>query len=79
MQLLRGVRRRVQRGLPNDAGGSPEARDRNFLDAIEATPGLASDAALIRRALAEPLTGRDFTAVGAALARVEHTFLTTLR
>jgi len=79
MQLLRGVRRRVQRGLPNDAGGSPEARDLNFLDAIEATPGLASDAALIRRALAEPLTGRDFTAVGAALARVEHTFLTTLR
>jgi hypothetical protein len=78
-RLLRGVRRRVDRGAPNDTGRSAEERDRQFLDTVAATAALAADASLIRRALAEPLTGREFTAVGAALRRVEQTLLTTRR
>jgi len=78
-RLLRGLRRRVDRAAPTDSGRSAEARDRQFLESVESIPALASDAGLIRRALAEPLTGREFTVVGAALARVEHTLLTTPR
>jgi hypothetical protein len=78
-RLLRGLRRRAQRGAPNDVAHSADERDEIFLDTIAAIPELADDAALIRRALREPLAGREFTMVGAALEHVEHTLLTIRR
>lgn len=78
-RLLRGVRRRVDRGAPNESGRSADDRDRQFLDVVAATPALADDAAVIRRALAEPVTRHEFTTVGAALTHVEQSLLTARR
>jgi hypothetical protein len=78
-RLLRGLRRRVQRGTPNDLGSAAEERDRSFLDSIAVMPELADDAALIRRALSEPVTPREFTSVGVALECIEQNLLTSRR
>ena len=77
--LLRGVRRRVSHDAPSEARGATQARDASFLDGVEAVPILAADAALVRRALVAPVTGREFAAVGAALKRIEQSLITSRR
>jgi hypothetical protein len=77
-QLLRGVRRRVERGVRPDAGSIAES-DARFLDMAARTPTLAEDVALIRRALVDPLTRREFESVGGALQRLEQSLLTQRR
>jgi hypothetical protein len=73
LRLWRGVRGRTE-------GGSPAARartDESVLAAVEAAdPAVRDDAALVRRALREPVTTDELTHVGAALRRLE-AFLTT--
>ncbi len=73
-RLLRGVRRRTERG-----GHAARARpDDAFLDATAArAPELADDVAIVRNALQQQLTDRDFLAVGGALQRIEDTLTTT--
>lgn len=77
-RLLRGVRRRVERG---GRGGnlSPAESDARFLDSMAGNPALTADVALIRRGLSDPLSRREFEDVGRALQRVEHSFLTQRR
>lgn len=73
-RLLRGVRRRAERG-----GSAARARpDDAFLDATVArVPTLAEDVAIVRNGLEQQLTDRDFLAVGGALQRIEDTLTTT--
>lgn len=73
-RLLRGVRRRAERG-----GAGARARpDAEFLDAtVMRAPELAADVAIVRNALQQPLADRDFLAAGAALQRIEDTLTTT--
>ncbi|HXD22768.1 MAG TPA: DUF4350 domain-containing protein [Gemmatimonadaceae bacterium] len=68
-RLVRGVRRRVGGGaLRADTDVSDDA----FLDrAARDAPRLAPDVALIRRALREGVTRREFAAVGVALEQLE--------
>jgi hypothetical protein len=68
-RLLHGVRRRVEHALGRqDASSGDEA----FLAwAANRAPARAADLELIRRALAQPVSRRDFEAVGAALNRLE--------
>jgi hypothetical protein len=73
-RLLHGVRARAERGwsptrsLPND----------DFLtDLAHREPGLAGDAALVRRALRESIPERELTELGAALARIERALTPT--
>lgn len=68
-RLVRGVRRRV-------AGGAirpdTDPTDDAFLDrAARDAPALATDVALIRRAMHAPVSRREFAAVGAALEQLE--------
>lgn len=73
-RLLRGVRRRVERGRSAARARPDEA----FLDAIvNRAPPLAEDVAIVRNALQQQLTDRDFLAVGGALQRIEDTLTTT--
>ena len=68
-QLLRGVRRRLERGAIR---ARAVRTDEAFLErAQETVPALAADVALVRRALRERLAGRDLELVGAALERIE--------
>jgi hypothetical protein len=78
-RLLRGLRRRAERGMPNEIARMADDRDRHFLEMLAATPRLAEDAALIRRALTESLDPGQFPSVGAALQRVEQSLLTARR
>lgn len=72
LRLLRGVRRRVERGARPPAGADADAA---FLDrAAHADPALRADAALVRRALREPVPRRTLADVGAALHRIELSF-----
>ena len=73
-RLLRGVRRRVERGGP-----AARARaDDEFLErTAERSAGLAADIAVVRRALHDTIPDRDLPAVGAALRRIETTLTTT--
>jgi len=58
-------------------GGSPESGDEEFLEsASRGQPALAPDVALVRDALSRPVSRREFAAVGAALKRIEASFLT---
>jgi hypothetical protein len=76
-RLLRGVRRRVERGTRVDrSGGENDAR---FLDEAASATSLSEDVALVRRGLAEPLSRREFEAVGGALARLEESLLSQRR
>ena len=69
VRLIRGVRRRVAGGAsPANDGLSDDAfLDRSQRDA----PALAGDISLIRNALHNSLSRRDFALVGAALERLE--------
>ena len=73
-RLLRGMRRRVERGGP-----AARARtDDEFLDtAAHRSPALAPDVAVVRRALHDTIPDRDLPVVGAALHRIEATLTTT--
>lgn len=73
-RLLRGLRWRVE-----GTGSLARARsDDSFLsDAEAAEPTLASDIALIRRALRETVAARDLPHIGAALRRIEDTLTST--
>ena len=72
LRLLRGVRRRVERGVRAPAGSDA---DLAFLARAEdAEPARQGDVALIRRALRESVPRRTFADVGAALHRLETSF-----
>lgn len=76
-QLLRGLRRRVERG-----GGIERARsesDVRFLEDAAASPSRAADVAAIRHALETPVSRREFEAVGGAIRRLEDSLLAERR
>ena len=77
-RLLRGLRRRVERGTRVEPSTSAQS-DVRFLEMVSQTPALADDAALIRRALSTPMTRREFEAVGGALRRLETSLLNQRR
>ena len=68
-RLVHGVRRRVEQAVGLRAASSGD--DAFLAWAQERVPARASDVALIRRALAQPISRRDLEAVGAALSRLE--------
>ncbi|HKW47083.1 MAG TPA: hypothetical protein VJN70_06545 [Gemmatimonadaceae bacterium] len=78
-RLLRGVRRRVDRGVRRNLRLTATESDALFLEDAARVPALADDVALVRRALAGPIGKREFEAVGDALKRVEETLLTQRR
>ena len=78
-RLLRGVRRRVERGGRIDSRLTVSESDARFLEAAATVPSLGDDVALIRRALAEAVSPREFEEVGSALQRVEQSLLTERR
>ena len=68
-RLVRGVRRRVAGG---PARADSDVSDDAFLDrAARDAPRIADDVALIRRALHDGVTRREFASVGAALEHLE--------
>ena len=70
-RLMRGLRRRLDRGT---ARAATSLSDDGFLDRAEARrPRLAAPVRLVRQALAKGHAARDFSAVGDALATIEHT------
>lgn len=70
-RLMRGLRRRLDRGT---ARAATSLSDDGFLDRAEARrPTLAAPVRLVRQALAKGHAARDFSAVGDALATIEHT------
>lgn len=76
-QLLRGLRRRVERGS-GAAHGRAES-DARFLDHAAASPARAGDVAAVRHALETPLSRREFEAVGGAIRRLEDSLLAEKR
>ncbi|MDB4908240.1 MAG: hypothetical protein JWO05_3024 [Gemmatimonadetes bacterium] len=71
LRLLRGVRRRTQRGTSNNLS------DTDFLDwAQERKPALAPDIVIIRQALAQPVPRAKLASVGEALDRLESSLAT---
>jgi hypothetical protein len=79
-RLLRGIRRRVERAMRGYGTRGPELSDEAFLAAaLRADPALASDVALIQRALGATLVRHDFEALGGALRRLETSLLTLRR
>ena len=73
VRLLRGLRRRVERGT-----GARATPDEAFLNAaLVRAPALDADVKVVRRALREPVHDRELPAIGAALHRIEHTLTTT--
>jgi len=72
-RLVRGLRRRVERG-----SGTDRARvesDANFLEHAAASPSRAADVAVVRHALETPVSRREFEAVGGAIRRLEESLL----
>ncbi len=68
-RLVRGLRRRLGLAATRATAGAPDAA---FLDWVEHTaPGTAADVARVRRALGAPISRRELSAVGDALARIE--------
>jgi hypothetical protein len=75
--LLRGVRRRVERKGAATAATTPEESDDAFLESVlKASPALAPQVALIRRALRDTVSRREFEDVGASLRQLEDSLLT---
>ena len=73
-RLLRGVRRRVEpSGMRSPIGADDP--DATFLAMAEAFPSRRPDVALVRRALAQPLSRRDFENIGGALRRLEESLI----
>ncbi|MBI3790867.1 MAG: hypothetical protein HY275_08310 [Gemmatimonadetes bacterium] len=70
-RLVRGLRRRTERSA---ARGATSLSDEAFLDRAAArAPAAAASATLVKRALAQGHPPREFTAVGDAIATIEHT------
>jgi hypothetical protein len=68
-RLVHGLRRRVEHAI---GGRHSATSDEAFLDwARERAPSGASDVALVRRALAEPVSRRELELVGQAVRRLE--------
>jgi hypothetical protein len=78
-RLLRGVRRRVERGTRSDGSLTAKESDARFLAEAATNPVLVVDVALIRRALGDAVLPREFEAVGGALQRIERSLLTRRR
>jgi len=78
-RLLRGVRRRIEPHGTRSGALTAEERDAQFLDAAARAPARAIDVAVIRNALATPISEREFEAVGDALARLEESLLAERR
>lgn len=74
-RLVRGLRRRVERGGAERARSESDAR---FLEDA-ATPSRAADVAAIRHALETPVSRREFEAVGGAIRRLEDSLLAERR
>ena len=68
-RLVHGVRRRVEQAVGLRAASSGD--DAFLTWAQERVPARVEDVALVRRALAQPVSRRDLEAVGAALNRLE--------
>ena len=69
MRLVRGLRRRVERG---GARSAATERDESFLSRIaETKPSLASDIDLVRKALTSNSSQSEFKEVGNAIGRIE--------
>ena len=75
-QLLRGLRRRIERG-----GGIERTRSESDVRFLEdaASPARAADVATIRHALETPVSRREFEAVGGAIQRLEDSLLAERR
>jgi hypothetical protein len=73
-RLLHGVRARAERGW-SPARSRPN--DDFLTDLAHRDPALAADAALVRRALREPIPERQLAELGAALARIERALTPT--
>lgn len=78
-RLLRGVRRRVERGTRADGRLTATESDARFLTEAATDPALAEDVALVRRALGDAVSPRELEAVGGALQRIEQTLSTRRR
>jgi len=78
-RLLRGVRRRVERGVRRDLRLTTTESDARFLEETARVPALAEDVALVRRALSGPVGKREFELVGSALRHIEESLLTQRR
>jgi len=78
-RLLRGVRRRVERGARGDGSLTANEGDARFLTEAATNPALADDVALVRRALGDGVSPRELEAVGGALQRIEQSLLTQRR
>ena len=78
-RLLRGVRRRVERGVRRNARLTATESDALLLEEAAKMPALADDVALVRRALAGTVGKREFSAVGGALKHIEESLLTQRR
>lgn len=69
-RLVRGLRRRMQRSAPT----RDHLDDASWLDRLaERVPALASDTALVRRALSSSLPPNEFIELGPAIHRIEST------
>lgn len=79
LRLLRGVRRRVERGVRRNARLTATESDVLLLEEAAKMPALAEDVALVRRALAGVIGKREFPAVGGALKHIEESLLTQRR
>lgn len=71
-RLLRGVRRRVERG----AGGRSREDDAFLASVAARAPALAADVATVERGLRTTVSDRELPAIGAALRRIEDTLTT---
>lgn len=76
-RLVRGLRRRVQRGSATEHARSES--DARFLEQVGDSPSRAGDVAAIRRALETPVSRREFEAVGGAVRRLEDSLLAERR
>lgn len=73
-RLVRGVRRRTEHRFGSARRG---LSDEDCLAWVhERFPGRRGDAALVEKALADPMPRKDFARVGDALQRIEHDLLT---
>jgi hypothetical protein len=71
-RLVRGLRRRLAGGTSGTVGERASLTDDQFLQrARDAAPTIGESVALVQRALAAPLSPRDFAAVGVALGTIE--------
>ena len=75
-RLVRGLRRRVERGGTERTRGES---DTGFLEHTAASPSRAADVAVVRHALETAVSRREFEAVGGAIRRLEDSLLAERR